>query len=286
MLEECPVESIEGLPAVTLPNFVILGAAKAGTTALYHYLTQHPEIYMTPTKETNFFSLMDDRLDFRGPGDQEYISRFSITTLEEYRAQFRGRTTETAVGEASPLYLYCPQAPPRIREYLPDAKLVAILRNPVARAYSAFLHLVRDGRETAADFESALREEEARIRDRWEHIWHYQRMGFYHEQLKRYYDLFDREQIRVYTYQRFTTATPAVLQDLFRFLGVDDSFAPDLTVRHNSASIPAHLRPPLLPDVWTELQRAYREDVLRLQDLTGLEVSHWLTGTPHCSDTL
>jgi hypothetical protein len=270
---------------VTLPNFVILGAAKAGTTALYHYLTQHPEIYMTPTKETNFFSLMDDRLDFRGPGDQDYISRFSITAMEEYRAQFRGRTTETAVGEASPLYLYCPQAPPRIHEYLPDAKLVAILRNPVARAYSAFLHLVRDGRETTVEFGSALREEEARIRDRWEHIWHYKRMGFYHEQVKRYYDLFDREQIRLYTYRRFTSEPLSVLQDLFRFLGVDDTFAPDLTVRHNSASIPAHLRPPLLLDVWTELQQAYREDVLRLQDLTGLDVSHWLTDAPYRSNT-
>jgi hypothetical protein len=95
-----------------LPNFLILGAAKAGTTALYHYIKQHPQVGMSRIKETNFFALMDEPLDFRGPGDQNYIGRFSVTSFEEYQAQFRGCAGATAIGEASPLYLYSPKAQP------------------------------------------------------------------------------------------------------------------------------------------------------------------------------
>ena len=147
---------------MTIPNFIVLGAAKAGTTALYHYLGQHPEVCMSRTKETNFLALKDDPLDFRGPGDRDYITRFSVTTLDGYRDQFRGCGAKPAIGEASPLYLYSPKAPGLIGEVVPDAKLIVILRNPIDRAYSAFLHLVRDGRETVLDFGEALRLEDER----------------------------------------------------------------------------------------------------------------------------
>src|SRR3712207_3472590 len=111
---------------MTLPNFFILGAAKAGTTALYHYLKQHPQVYMSPIKETNFFALMGEPVDFCGPGDRDYIGRFSITDLEGYHGQFRDAAGAAAVGDASPLYLYSPKAPWRIREFVPDARLIAI----------------------------------------------------------------------------------------------------------------------------------------------------------------
>src|SRR3954447_2710817 len=154
-----------------LPSFLILGAAKAGTTALYHYLRQHPEVCMSEIKETNFFALMGRPLDFRGPGDDEHINRFSATTWRDYHSRFPDRTDARAVGEASPLYLYSPDAPGRIARWLPKAKLVVIRRARVARAYSAFLHLVRDRRETVTDFGEALRREKSRIADHWEHIW-------------------------------------------------------------------------------------------------------------------
>ncbi|HEY9847565.1 MAG TPA: hypothetical protein V6D03_15385, partial [Candidatus Caenarcaniphilales bacterium] len=93
-----------------MPNFLILGAAKAGTTALYYHLRQHPQIYMSPIKETNFFALEGEPLKFCGPGDQDYINRFSVTELAAYCDQFQSVSHETAIGEASPLYLYSSKA--------------------------------------------------------------------------------------------------------------------------------------------------------------------------------
>jgi hypothetical protein len=265
---------------MTLPNFIILGAAKAGTTALYHYLRQHPQVCMSRTKETNFLALRDDPLDFRGPGDRDYIARFSVTTLDGYRDQFRGCEARSAIGEASPLYLYSPKAPRLIGEVVPDAKLIAILRDPIGRAYSAFLHLVRDGRESVLDFGEALRLEDGRIRDGWEHIWHYRRMGYYHAQLSRYYQLFDPNNIKICLYHDFKTDPVGVLRDLFRFLKVDESFIPDISTRHNDAGLTPERRPPLLPRVRLELQAEFREDILKLERLLDRDLSRWIPDMP------
>jgi hypothetical protein len=162
---------------------------------------------------------------------------------------------------------------------VPEAKLIAILRNPIDRAYSAYLHLIRDSRETVTDFGEALRREQARIADRWEHIWHYKHMGLYHEQLTRYYDAFDLDNIKVYLYHDFRTDPLGVLRDVFRFLGVDEAFVPDISARHNASSLPPDRTPPLPLDVRMELHRAFREDILKLQDLLGRDLSCW-TGMP------
>lgn len=297
-----------------MPNFLIIGAAKAGTTALYYYLKQHPQIYMSPVKETNFFALEGEKLDFRGPGDREAINSFSITDLESYLLQFQGVSNEIAIGEASPLYLYSPKAPERIKFYIPNAKLIAILRNPVERAYASFLHLIRDGREFFTDFAQALQEEKARIQNNWEHIWHYEQMGFYYTQLKRYYDIFRHSQIKVYLYEDFKTRPVSVLQDIFRFLGVDDTFSPDMYIRPNVSGIPKNkvmhtfltkpnpiktilkpffparlrqrivtslknrnlVKPELSPEIRKQLLQVYREDIMKLQDLIQRDLSKWL----------
>jgi hypothetical protein len=262
-----------------LPNFLILGAAKAGTTALYHYLNQHPQIYMTPLKETNFFALEGQPLNFSGPGDDDYVNRMSITTLDAYKEQFDGVRDEIAVGEASPLYLYDERAARNIYRYVPDAKLIIILRNPIDRAYSAFLHLVRDGREEFADFGTALQREDERIRAGWEHLWHLKQMGLYYEQVKRYYDLFPREQIKTYLYYDFRTQPQVVLQELYGFFGVDETHVTDMSCRHNEATVPKEQRPPLLPEVRQQLQDEMRDDILKVQDLIGRDLSHWLTSS-------
>jgi Sulfotransferase family len=300
---------------MTMPNFLIVGAGKAGTTALYRYLGQHPQIYLSPVKETNFFALQGEKADFRGPGVQERINSWSVTDVESYRALFNRVSGEEAIGEASPLYLYSPKAPRRIRHHLPDVKLVAVLRDPAERAHSAFVHMVREAREPFTDFELALNEEEARVEDNWPWIWHYERVGFYNEQLRRYFDLFDREQVRVYLYEDLGADPVGVLKDIFRFLGVDDESVPDVSVRHNLGGVPkstavhsflkrpnplknaikplipsgprkrmvAKLRnrnlraaPRLAPEVRRRLVGAYREDVLGLQDLIGRDLSGWL----------
>jgi hypothetical protein len=299
---------------VTLPNFLVIGASKSGTTSLYYYLQQHPDVYMSPVKEPRFFALEGRKLDFRGPGAQERINRWAVTDIEEYRALFEGVEGEKAIGEASPTYLHSPQAPGRIKHYVPEARLIALLRNPVQRAYSAYVQHVRDGREPLS-FSEALREEEGRLRDNWSPGWGYKRIGFYHRHLKRYYEMFGEERIKVYLYEELSEDPVGVSRDIFRFLGVDDAFEPDTSLRHNPSGIPRsrallglvkrpnavksalkpllpggvrkrisvnvqnwmlEKAPPLPEEARGELAEAYREDILGLQDLIGRDLSGWL----------
>ncbi|OKH27677.1 sulfotransferase family protein [Chroogloeocystis siderophila] len=295
---------------MTMPNFLVIGAAKAGTTALYYYLKQHPQIYMSPEKEPKFFALEGDKLDFRGPGDRENIVKSAITDIEAYRQLFKGVTNEIAIGEASPLYLYSPKAAERIKKYIPNAKLIAILRNPIERAYSGYIMHVREGRETAKDFAEALQEEENRIRNNWG--WgHYVNVGFYHTQLKRYLALFNKEQIKVYLYEDLKADPISLVQDVFRFLGVDDTFLPDTSLKYNVAGVPKNEaikamiknlntvkpamnfllpdkvrhyvrskifeKPPALSyDIRQKLIEVYREDILNLQNFLHRDLSPWL----------
>ena len=209
-----------------IPNFLIIGAAKAGTTSLYDYLNQHPQIYMSPIKEPRFFALEGEKLDFRGPA--QGINQTSVTTWEQYCQLFQEATTEKAIGEASTIYLSNPKAPHRIKHYLPEVKLIAILRDPAERAFSSYVHLVRDGYENLS-FTEAVEAEPTRIKENWQPLWYYKERGFYYEQLQKYFAIFKPEQIKIYLYEDLAVDSTAVIQDLSRFLGVDDSFTPDLT---------------------------------------------------------
>jgi hypothetical protein len=293
---------------MTLPDFLIIGAQKAGTTALYHYLKQHPQIYMSPVKEPHFFTYEGEKLDSQGP--DRWLTR-PITKIAAYRALFQGVLNGMVVGEASPSYLYSSKAPERIWQYIPNVKLIAVLRHPVDRAYSNFLHCTQYVPEPLTDFAQALREEEARIRNNWSFLWHYQQKGFYYVQLKRYFNLFERDQIKVYLYEDLKTNPVGVLQDIFWFLGVDQTFAPDVTTKHNVSGIPknkvlhtllmglkpvitaskpllpARVRqyaknqildkpPSLSPEVRQQMLQVYREDILQLQGLIQRDLSSWL----------
>lgn len=258
-----------------VPNFLIIGAAKAGTTAVYDYLGEHPDIYMSPLKETNFLALEGHPLNFSGPGDDDYINKWSIVRLEEYCAQFQGVTTETAVGEASPLYMYEPCTIGRIERYVPDAKFIAVLRNPVDRAYSAYLHCIRDGRETLRDFAQALDAEDGRIAAGWEHIWHYARMGYYGCQLQRYYSTFGPDRVRVFLHQDLAEDPVGMLQECYRFLGVDDGFEPKMHIKPNVTSMLGENKPPFTPEVRARLIRTYDDDICLLERLIDRDLSHW-----------
>ncbi len=300
------------LNKMTLPNFLIIGAAKAGTTALHEYLQQHPQIYMTPTKETNFFAFEGEEINFQGIGDNA-LQEFSITDWETYQAQFAGVTTEKAIGEACPSYLYYPQAASRIKHYIPDVRLIVILRNPVTRAYANFLHIVRDDREIYQDFALALQDEPNRIANNWEWFWHYIQLGFYGKQLKHYYEIFPSNQIKVYLYEDLKAKAIALLQDIFRWLEVDDTFVPDMALRPNKSGMPknkllhqiltkpnplktllkplfpAKIRqkiqhqnlntPQISPEVRQQLLDLYRADILQCQDLINRDLSAWLAGS-------
>lgn len=292
-----------------MPNFLIVGAAKSGTTALHQYFQQHPEIYMTPSKETNFFAFEGKSLQFQGPGD-EAINSFSITTLDQYKAEFRGVTTEKAIGEACPLYLYHPQAAERISQYLPKVKIIVILRHPVERAHANFLHLVRDGREKEHTFSTALLQENTRTKALWEWFWHYSNVGLYGQQLQRYYDRFDSAQIQVFLYEDFRTHPLETMQQIFQFIGVESTFVPDMTERPNKSGVPQNtflhnlltrpnpiktvmkplfpkkmrqklqhknLSTPIIePDIYKSLLDCYSNDIQHCQTLIERDLSPWL----------
>lgn len=219
---------------MTLPNFLIIGAAKCGTSSLYMYLREHPEIYMSPSKEPHFFSFDDESKMTKGPGDPIHEA---ITDFDSYQALFDGVTDEKAIGEASTSYLYRPEAAERIHAMLPDVKMIAILRNPVDRAFSAYMHVVRDKRETAKDFADALSLEEERKAADWEPIWHFTSVGHYYEQLQRYYSLFGSQQIRVYLFEDLVNNLAAPLANIYEFLGVDSSFVPGSLMRYNASGL-------------------------------------------------
>src|SRR5690606_4435051 len=131
-------------------------------------------------------------------GPQSDWSHPAMHDLAAYRALFDDVTNEGAIGEASPIYLYAEQAPRNIHRHIPDARMIAILRDPAERAFSACCHTVRDGREPIADFRAAVAAEPERIAAGWPPIYHYVTAGFYARQLQRYFELFAREQLRIY----------------------------------------------------------------------------------------
>jgi hypothetical protein len=296
-----------------LPNFLVIGVAKSGTTSLYHYLRQHPQIFMSPVKEPRFFALQGRSLDFNGPGD-ERIRRDAMLTLDAYRELFEGVDGERAIGEASVLYMPHPNACEAIARQIPDAKLIAVLRDPAERAYSGFQFHLREGLEPVADFDEALRAEPQRIADGWYYTWHYRDQGFYHRKLLPYFERFDPSRIRVYLYEDLQRDPHRMLADIFRFLGVDDGFRPQLATRHNQSGRPRSVRlqrlltrphpakeaaksvvpeqwghrlisrvqagnlsrAPLRPETRADLIECYREDIGRLEELIDRDLSHWL----------
>jgi Sulfotransferase family len=291
---------------MTLPTFIVIGVAKGGTTSIYRYLDQHPEIFMCPEKGTNFFGYEDAR-DWRWheEGEPPLLRHFKVTTLVEYQAVFDGVTDERAVGEVSPQYFRCPTAARRIHDCVPSVKLVASLRNPADRAFSGFLMRTRRG-ETVGDAHVELTPDSSHVKE-----------GFYYPRMKRYYDAFDREQIKVYLFDEFKKSPADLVRDLFGFLDVDAAFVPDTTVQHNPANVPKsaflnrifyqprvirgvkavlparleevakrlrqrNLSPaPSFPaDLRASLLEHYREDILQLEELIDRDLSGWFEPLP------
>ena len=219
-----------------LPDFLVIGAMKAGTTSLFHYLRQHPQLAFGHAKEPSFFAFEGSPLDFRGPLD-ERLKQVVITQLSAYTEQYDGAKPGMKLGDVSPIYMYSERAAERIRERIPGAKLIAILRDPADRAYSNYVHFAREGREPAATFEAALEQEAARIAANWAPQWHYQRLGFYAVQLKRYLALFPRAQMRFFLYEDLRHDEPGVLRQIFDFVGVDPAFVPRLGERWNVGGV-------------------------------------------------
>ena len=207
-----------------LPNFLIVGAPRTGTTSMHRYLSEHPEIFLAGKKELHYFTNEYLTANSNGPKDKVY--RY-CKTLDEYRAFFQDVPAKAkAVGEISPSYLFFPQCIPKIKALLGESvRIIIMLRNPIERAYSNYWHMVNLKRETLT-FWDALQAEEERLERGWRNIWLYKRHSLYSEKVRRYIEEFGSSKVKVLLYDDFSSNTLRTLQDVHRFLGVRAEFAP------------------------------------------------------------
>jgi hypothetical protein len=222
---------------VPLPSFLVVGAPRAATTSLHYYLAQHPDIAMSTTKEPNYF-LFDHSTGRPTPyvaNDPRIVAK-SVTDRAAYERLFRV-TTQSAVGEVSPLYLYTEQSPREAVALLPDAKVVAIVRDPVERAYSHFGYVNDDLGDRAGDAFAAAVEAELPLPDEpYRPGSHWLRLGRYHRQLQRWLDVVGPDRLLVLAYDEVVGSTDAALARTCRFLGVDDGFGFDVARRYNPST--------------------------------------------------
>jgi len=238
----------------SLPNCFLVGAPKAGTTSLYHYLDQHPQIYMSPIKEPNFFADEIRAENFEAslrPGaarDARMLREFLsgpmrrklfgaiVADWDDYMRLFANARAEPVVGEASVCYLWSPSAAERIAQKIPDAKILVMLRNPADRAFSDYLQNIGNG-HIRWSFREHIRRNLAHRSGQFAVHYPFLELGLYSKQLSRYLERFGRN-VWVGFYEDFKNRPLEVFQEICRFLGVDPEFSPDMTVRHLEAQIP------------------------------------------------
>ena len=294
------------------PNFIIIGAMKAATTSLYTYLKQHPDVFMTSIKEPMFFNNFQKETNFKLHGRKTK----KITTFEQYYTLFNSVKNESAIGEASPSYISNKDCPNLIHKHLPNTKIIAVLRQPVARAYSNYLHARRADRESISDFETAFNKETERKTENWSPLYHYKSKGYYAEQLEQYFNLFPKENIKVVLFEDLVKNPIRITQEVFKFLNIDNSFIPDTSKKANVSGTPKGLfglfimklryynlipniqfsnyvpgfiiqfifnsaykkANPLSADLKKRLTLTYyKEDILKLEKLISKNLQHWLS---------
>ncbi|MBK1632459.1 hypothetical protein CKO31_17270 [Thiohalocapsa halophila] len=215
---------------MTFPNFIFGGAGKSGTTSLYHALKQHPQVFASPRKEPMFFSFVD-REPAEIPPEDRPGYEVAVKTQSEYEALFAGTERFIARGEASQRYFSDAYALAKIADTIPHVKLIFFLRNPIERAWSHFVHFRRDEREASPTLLGAL---EGSIPQ--SHI--YTRTGFYAEWLDRWRERFNADQMYVGLFDDFRADAERACQEVYEFLGVDRSFAPDTGLHANISGMP------------------------------------------------
>ncbi|MGY1742068.1 MULTISPECIES: sulfotransferase [unclassified Blastococcus] len=214
-------------PAGRLPDFVIAGAPKAGTTALHAALATHPRLYLSPVKEPKYYlteGRPPPRSGQRGPGDA-HSAREWVWRRDEYLALFAGAPDGAVAGESTPFYLYDRAAQARLAADVPAVRVVVVVRDPVDRAHSNWVHLRADGLEPEPDFLAAVRREEERIAAGWAPFWHYRGLSRYGEQLRDLYRHVPREQVLLLRYRELVDTPRDTLDRVSRFLGVEPGVA-------------------------------------------------------------
>lgn len=215
------------------PDFLVVGSAKAGTTSLFNFLGEHPQVFLPKRKEPKFFSYSSGINKLNGPRDEKTI-QFAVKTPENYQALYKNKGSKIAGdGSVDNLYFYS-KVIPLIKEYLGDVKIIICLRDPIARAFSAYSMQLRDSRETLS-YSDALKEEANRIKDNYEFIWHYKNCGLYYEQVKAYMDNFTNVKIVFNSDLRHDTQN--TMDSVLSFLNINE-FNFDLEKNHNVTGIP------------------------------------------------
>jgi len=220
---------------MTEPNFFLIGAGKAGTTSLARHLDGHPDIFVCKPKEPRFLCYPDGRPQFKGPSDDRL---FVPESRQAYRDLFKSAKNTAVVGDASTWYLTHPEAPAHIQTHYPNAKIVAVLRNPCERSFSHWMHLIREQVEPVSDFIEACEAEKDRKSKGYAPHWWYLTQSLYAEGLQRYFDRFPREQIQVHLYDDFVADPMKVISETYQFLGVSADHHPNTKEKLNIGGIP------------------------------------------------
>ncbi|MEM9679039.1 MAG: sulfotransferase [Bacteroidota bacterium] len=215
---------------ITLPNFLIIGAGKSGTTSLDYYLKQHPQVYLPEVKEPNFLAYETHTIDDFSDIETKNHYLESVTDFDEYKTLFDKATEGQRVGEVSNTTLYMPNAIASIKKYLKDPKLIAILRNPAERLISRFMHLERVNKIPNTYLEEVFDQDS---------IW-WQRAdlikeGFYYQHLSKFYSSFNKDDIKVILYSELKNDISSVLGGICTFLQIDDTFEFDASVIYNKS---------------------------------------------------
>jgi hypothetical protein len=293
------------------PSFFIVGAPKCGTTSLNDYLRQHPGIFIPERKELHYF------------GSDLQFAKTVRPTRDEYLAQFAPAQPGQIAGEASVWYLFSQLAAQEIHDFCPAAKIIIMLRSPADMLYSLHSQYLFESNEDLADFAAALAAEEDRSQghhlppdSNYREGLLYRRVARFTEQVRRYLDVFPREQVHIIDFDDFSRDTSRVFAEVLEFLGVDSSFRCEFEVRnpnkqvqsrplHNflnnpgtfaiflgrlipkslrrslidrlkNANSPTVPRPPLNAELRAQLNREFTPEVERLGELVEKDLSKWL----------
>jgi sulfotransferase family protein len=210
------------MTAIVVPNFLVAGGARCGTTGLVEGLRTHPGVFVTSPKEPHYFALHARGADFRGPGDGNTINRVAVTDRQQYLALYPSDPRPYAAlgdGSVSTLYYY-QDALPEILKVNPQMRVLILLREPVDRAYSSHQYMRARGFEPHEDFLTAVADEPRRRRENWHHIWHYTHMSLYADAIAAVQAALPPEQVGIWFYEDFNHDTEGTVRQVLRFLGL------------------------------------------------------------------
>lgn len=219
-----------------LPNFIVIGAPKAGTTSLFFYLAQHPDIFLPQQKELHYFTSKHLSASVAGPGDRTALHAI-CKSRQAYENHYKKVRSQPSIGEVSPSYLYFSSVAHEIKNQLGSVKIVVSLRDPIQKAFSQYMHLLRDNREQLEFFE-ALNNEASRREQGWSDFWAYSESSLYSVHLKRYIETFGQENVKIIIFEDMVKDVKRTMREVFEFLGVSSDLELKTDTTYNPSGKP------------------------------------------------